>query len=315
MWPAALWERRAATTGITTDEVVQRQTLRERYLTPQVTTPAEYRERLCQQLTSELDALRASFSETDIRLERRLRLDFAKRQAKQRTSGQRPSRYEAPLPPAPAVDSPTRNHESAATATGPILSPVIDLSSPHSSRGKRVAPGDSVVRPSGGLSPGDPERKRQRRQGSPAAVAPRTPMSSVNEGNLATSQATEHEEDDLPLDSRAASFVEFLSLRSHVRSVSAYVADVDRSSHRLANDLEDVERRVGWLESPQAMQQRVSDLEHPVAQLQGQLDLLVRMQPYGTHPVAMPPRWLYHPLPCSLPWLCSFLPPRSILRT
>ncbi|ETM35209.1 hypothetical protein L914_17854, partial [Phytophthora nicotianae] len=38
----------------TTDEVVQRQTLRERYLTPQVTTPAEYRERLCQQLTSEL---------------------------------------------------------------------------------------------------------------------------------------------------------------------------------------------------------------------------------------------------------------------
>ncbi|ETI30290.1 hypothetical protein F443_22589, partial [Phytophthora nicotianae P1569] len=174
----------------TTDEVVQRQTLRERYLTPQVTTPAEYRERLCQQLTSELDALRASFSEADIRLERRLRLDFAKRQAKQRTSGQRPSRYEAPLPPAPAVDSPTRNHESAATATGPILSPVIDLSSPHSSRGKRVAPGDSVVRPSGGLSPGDPERKRQRRQGSPAAVAPRTPMSSVNEGNLATSQAT-----------------------------------------------------------------------------------------------------------------------------
>ncbi|ETI29758.1 hypothetical protein F443_23126, partial [Phytophthora nicotianae P1569] len=150
--------------------------------------------------------------------------------------------------------------------------------------------------------------------GSPAAVAPRTPTSSVNEGNLATSQGTgydpgvdaapsgaphgsgtplarraEHEKDDLPLDSRAASFVEFLSLRSHVRSVSAYVADVARSSHRLANDLEDVERRVGWLESPQAMQHRVSDLERQVAQLQGQLDLLVRMQPYGSHPVAMPP--------------------------
>ncbi|ETO63810.1 hypothetical protein F444_18555, partial [Phytophthora nicotianae P1976] len=37
----------------TTDEVVQRQTLRERYLTPQVTTPAEYRERLRQQLRGE----------------------------------------------------------------------------------------------------------------------------------------------------------------------------------------------------------------------------------------------------------------------
>ncbi|ETI40705.1 hypothetical protein F443_13973 [Phytophthora nicotianae P1569] len=37
----------------TTDEVVQRQTLHERYLTPQVTTPAEYRERLRQQLKGE----------------------------------------------------------------------------------------------------------------------------------------------------------------------------------------------------------------------------------------------------------------------
>ncbi|ETM98090.1 hypothetical protein PPTG_19810 [Phytophthora nicotianae INRA-310] len=88
----------------TTDEVVQRQTLRERYLTPQVTTTAEDRERLRQQLKGEPvpsmqtvpvvlaegettgayeaqfqnwmdiarrlrsdDALRGSFSETDIR--------------------------------------------------------------------------------------------------------------------------------------------------------------------------------------------------------------------------------------------------------
>ncbi|ETP20382.1 hypothetical protein F441_05880 [Phytophthora nicotianae CJ01A1] len=224
----------------TTDEVVQRQTLRERYLTPQVTTPAEYHERLRQQLNGEpvpsmqtvhvvlaegettgaleaqfqnwvelarrlhsYDALRASFSETDIRLERRLRFDFAKSQAK------RP--------------------------TGQSLNLAIDLSSPHSSSGKRVAPADSVVRPTGGSSPSDPDHKRQQRQGSPAAVAPRTPTSSVNEGNLATSQCTgydpgvdaapsgaphgsgtplarraEHEDDEQPLDSRAASFVEFL---------------------------------------------------------------------------------------------------------
>ncbi|ETI35462.1 hypothetical protein F443_18199 [Phytophthora nicotianae P1569] len=224
----------------TTDEVVQRQTLRERYLTLQVTTPAEYHERLRQQLNGEpvpsmqtvhvvlaegettgaleaqfqnwvelarrlhsYDALRASFSETDIRLERRLRFDFAKSQAK------RP--------------------------TGQSLNLAIDLSSPHSSSGKRVAPADSVVRPTGGSSPSDPDHKRQQRQGSPAAVAPRTPTSSVNEGNLATSQYTgydpgvdaapsgaphgsgtplarraEHEDDEQPLDSRAASFVEFL---------------------------------------------------------------------------------------------------------
>ncbi|ETP48308.1 hypothetical protein F442_05924, partial [Phytophthora nicotianae P10297] len=355
--------------AITTDEVVQRQTLRERYLTPQVTTTAEDRERLRQQLKGEPvpsmqtvpvvlaegettgayeaqfqnwmglarrlrsdDALRASFSETDIRLERRLRFDFAKRQTKRRTSGQRPSRYEAPPPPAPAIDSPAHDHEPAATATGQSPSPAIDLSSPHSSSGKRVAPGDSVARPSGDSSTSDPDHKRQRRQDSPAVVAPRTPTSSVNAGNLATSQDTgfdpgvdaapsgaphgcgtplarraEHEEDERPLDSLAASFVEFLSLRSHARSVSAYVAGVDRSSHRLANDLEDVERHVGWLESLQAMQQRGADLERQVAQLQGQLDLLVRMQPYGSHPVAMqppmtlPPAALQPPMALQLP--------------
>ncbi|ETL97068.1 hypothetical protein L917_05576, partial [Phytophthora nicotianae] len=74
-----------------------------------------------------------------------------------------------------------------------------------------------------------------------------------------------------------------------------------------ANDLEDVERHVGWLESLQAMQQRGADLERQVAQLQGQLDLLVRMQPYGSHPVAMqppmtlPPAALQPPMALQLP--------------
>ncbi|KAI9998757.1 hypothetical protein PInf_003347 [Phytophthora infestans] len=94
----------------TTDEQVQRHRLRERYLTPQVTTPQEYQARLQMQLSRQpvpsmrtipvvlnpgesqrayeaqfrswvegarrlpsYNALRASFAETDIRLERRLR--------------------------------------------------------------------------------------------------------------------------------------------------------------------------------------------------------------------------------------------------
>ncbi|KAG1695336.1 hypothetical protein DVH05_020373 [Phytophthora capsici] len=149
------------------------------------------------------------------------------------------------------------------------------LSSPHSSGEKRVAPGDSVARPSGGPSPGDVDYKRQRRQGNPVAMAPRTPTSFGNAGNLVIA--------------RAASRDELLHLQTRVRSVNDYIADVDRSSHRLANGLEDVEGRLDWLESPQAMQQRVADLERQVAQLQGQLDLLVRIQPYGSRPVAMPP--------------------------
>ncbi|ETO72999.1 hypothetical protein F444_11023 [Phytophthora nicotianae P1976] len=99
----------------TADEQVLRHPLCERYLTPQVTTPQEYRERLQLQLNRRsvpsmrtipvvlnpgesqnayeaqfqnwvelarrlpsYNALRASFSETDICLKRRLRLDFAK---------------------------------------------------------------------------------------------------------------------------------------------------------------------------------------------------------------------------------------------
>ncbi|ETL77388.1 hypothetical protein L917_21668 [Phytophthora nicotianae] len=80
--------------------------------------------------------------------------------------------------------------ELATAATGQSLSSAIKLSLPHSSSGKRVEPGDSVARPSGGPSPGDPDHKRQRRQGSPAGVAPRTSTSSVNEGNLTTSEDT-----------------------------------------------------------------------------------------------------------------------------
>ncbi|KAG1708247.1 hypothetical protein DVH05_024930 [Phytophthora capsici] len=171
----------------TTDEVVQRQSLREHFLTPQVTTPSEYREwlrqqqRLCRpcghsevettvayevqfqnwvELSRRLhscDALKASFSEIDIRLERRFRFDFAKSQAKPRTAGQRPSRYEAPMPPAPTVNSHTCSHDSAATATGQSLSSATDLSSSHPNSGKRAAHGDPVVRPTGGQSPGDPD--------------------------------------------------------------------------------------------------------------------------------------------------------------
>ncbi|KAG2773201.1 hypothetical protein PC116_g12640 [Phytophthora cactorum] len=47
-------------------------------------------------------------------------------------------------------------------------------------------------------------------------------------------------------------------------------------------------RRVDWYEAPSALQNRVVDLERQVAQLQGQLDLLLRLQPYSLRPVAPP---------------------------
>ncbi|KAG4233197.1 hypothetical protein PC116_g18589 [Phytophthora cactorum] len=112
----------------TADQQVRRHTLRERFLTQQVTNPRKYREHLQQQLHGQpvpamrtvpvvirpgevttayeaqfqncvertqrlpsYEALRVSFSEIDIRLERRQRLDFAKLKARRQLPGPVPN--------------------------------------------------------------------------------------------------------------------------------------------------------------------------------------------------------------------------------
>ncbi|KAG3094428.1 hypothetical protein PC121_g3048 [Phytophthora cactorum] len=304
----------------TADQQVRRHTLRERFLTQQVTAPQEYRERLQQQLHGQpvpatrtvpvvvrpgeattayeaqfqnwverarrlpsYEALRASFSETDIRRERRLRLDFAKLKAR----------------------------HPAALATDQCLISTTDLLSPRSTGEKRSAPGDAVARCGGALVTDVPGHKRQKRLGNPAGGEPRTPTSSVNEGNLVTSQdigynpnddvvpqgvprdsgahharRAEPAEDEPRLDPRAASHHDVIVLDQRVRSLSTFVHDASHA--RLAEDLEEMHRRVDWFEAPSALQNRVVDLERQVAQLQGQLDLLLRLQPYTPRPVAPP---------------------------
>ncbi|KAG3061785.1 hypothetical protein PI125_g24649 [Phytophthora idaei] len=111
----------------TADQEARRYTLRDRFLAQEVTAPREYQEHLQQQLRGQpvpamrtvpvvirpgetttayeaqfqnwverarrlpsYDALRASFSETDNRLERCLRLDFAKLKAQRQLPGPRP---------------------------------------------------------------------------------------------------------------------------------------------------------------------------------------------------------------------------------
>ncbi|KAG3050811.1 hypothetical protein PI125_g26383 [Phytophthora idaei] len=129
-------------------------------------------------------------------------------------------------------------------------------------------------------------------------------MSFVNEGNLATSQDIGYDpgDDDAPqgvpcdsgahharraepvedeprLDPRAASHHDVIALGQRVRSLISFVHDGNASHARLAEDLEEMHRRVDWFEAPSALQNRVVDLERQVAQLQGQLDLLLRLQP------------------------------------
>ncbi|KAG2769559.1 hypothetical protein PC129_g1996 [Phytophthora cactorum] len=166
--------------------------------------------------------------------------------------------------------------------------------------------GAAVARRGGALATDVPGHKRQRRLGNPAGGEPQTPMSSVNEGNLATSQdigydpgddaapqgvprdsgahharRAEPMEDEPRLDPRAVSHHDVLVLDQHVRSLSSFVHDTNASHARLAEDLEEMHRRVDWFETPSALQNRVVDLERQVAQLQGQLDLLLYLQPYA----------------------------------
>ncbi|KAG3174008.1 hypothetical protein PI126_g593 [Phytophthora idaei] len=131
-------------------------------------------------------------------------------------------------------------------------------------------------------------------------------MRSVNENNLDTSQdigydpgddaasqgvprdsgahhasRAEPAEGEPCLDPRAASHHDVIVLDQRVRSLSSFVHDTNASHTRLAEDLEEMHRRVDWFETPSALQNRVVDLERQVAQLQGQLYLLLRLQPYA----------------------------------
>ncbi|GMF57211.1 unnamed protein product [Phytophthora fragariaefolia] len=207
----------------TPDELAQRSALRKRFLTPRVTPFSEYRERLRVQgqrgsvppmrtypvilqpeddsteydsrfelsveksrRLSSMEALRASFSEVDARLERRLRFDYAKLRAKRRLPAGFQSRprvgdiHYAPLNPSA---SPVQK-EGVAMARGQTRSVGADPAAPQLIAGKREATDDAVASPRGAVDLSD--QKRPRRQGNPAGGAPQTPMSFPSGGSLAT---------------------------------------------------------------------------------------------------------------------------------
>ncbi|KAG3156982.1 hypothetical protein PC128_g21743 [Phytophthora cactorum] len=92
------------------------------------------------------------------------------------------------------------------------------------------------------------------------------PMSSVNE---------EPEEDEPRVDPRGASHHDVIVLDRRVRLLSSFAHDTNDSPARLANNLEEMHRRVDWFETPSTLQRRVVDLERQIAQLRDQLDLLL----------------------------------------
>ena len=130
-----------------------------------------------------LDNLQASFQEKDVRVERRLRFDFAK----QKASGKVRQAFHQTLPhgsSAPA-DTSSRAHQRKprdVLIQGQSGSSSADLGLPATSAGKRGATDVAAV--------DQRDQKRQRRQGSPAGGAPHTPKSSVSVDIPATSPDT-----------------------------------------------------------------------------------------------------------------------------
>ncbi|KAG2904912.1 hypothetical protein PC119_g10776 [Phytophthora cactorum] len=76
--------------------------------------------------------------------------------------------------------------------------------------------------------------------------------------------------------------------------LDAFVHAVNVYAHRQAVDVDEMQLRAEWVESPQAVPNRVVDLERQVAQLHGPLVSLLRL-----------PRdlWPRHLLLTSLPWI------------
>jgi hypothetical protein len=255
-----------------------------------------------------------------VRLERKLRFDFAKLKAKSKLPTCCRSHY-APL-------SLHLGEAPAATASDPRLSPARDPPAPRPSGGKREATDSAAAGSWSGTDRAD--QKRPRRLGNPAEGVPQTPTSSQREGTHATVPSTgggpgvddaleyvPHESGDSPArratpavaDSALVEEVDYLSrqldqVRDSVSSMrpelarQRYMLDqAERSYHSVFDEVDDLRSRVEWVEDPQSSAQRLATLEEGLrtlgqgmARLEGQLEVLLRFQqqPPVAQPLAAP---------------------------
>uniref|UniRef100_H3H1W1 Uncharacterized protein n=1 Tax=Phytophthora ramorum TaxID=164328 RepID=H3H1W1_PHYRM len=330
------------------EEVAQREDLRQRLLTPQLTTQREYRERLQLQARgasvpqmrtypvvllagerqeqdvaqfelwvegdrklSSIVALQASFKKYDVLLERRLLFVFAMLKAKrQLPSGFQPRPARAPQHAPPSSADLPQGESSAAAAQSQSLSS--DRSPTYC---REASPQGAVDRF---------DQKRPRRQGSLAGGVPQTPMSSASGGTLATSPDTgidfggDAEPQSVPRGSGdypthratpAAAMSHWVhrseredtwdamgSLRREVAHLRETLYQAENAYNRSWHEIDQLRERVDWFEVPAALAIRVSDLERGLARLEGQVDLLLRLQqsvvaaPPAHVPVPAPPR-------------------------
>uniref|UniRef100_H3GYS0 Uncharacterized protein n=1 Tax=Phytophthora ramorum TaxID=164328 RepID=H3GYS0_PHYRM len=263
---------------------------------------------------SSIVALQASFKKDDVLLERRLRFAFAKLKAKrQLPSGFQPRPARAPQHAPPSSADLPQGGSSAAAAQGRSLSSAVDPLAPRPTAGKRVETDVPVASPQGAVDRFD--QKRPRRQGSLAGGVPQTPMSSASGGTLVTSpdtgidfggdaepQSVPHGSGDCPAH-RAKPVADaelhwvhrseledawnaMGSLRREVVRLRETLHQAENAYDRSWHEIDQLRERVDWFEAPAALANRVSDLERGLARLEGQVDLLLRLQQGA---VAAPP--------------------------
>ncbi|POM60410.1 hypothetical protein PHPALM_30745 [Phytophthora palmivora] len=251
---------------------------------------------------SSLVALRASFSKQDVLLERRLRFRYAKRKVNDLLRSHRSRPHGA------TASRDTQRSSSRARS---------DTSSTRSSTEKREQTDESVE--SATAASGAPDQKRPRRQGSLAGAALHTPMTeacpavspdtgydhvAAGASTIAPSGSGAPHADPAtpegaypPLDSRYATadrvhavereFVQHRGFRYWVAvQLSRFADDLEQAEHHVDEVAYQASQGVERLGNQHAdrmaaLERSNVELRDLVARLQGQIDLLVRLQRSG----------------------------------
>ncbi|GMF56374.1 unnamed protein product [Phytophthora fragariaefolia] len=249
----------------TPEELAQRSALRERFLTPQVTSLSEYRERLrVQGQRGSVPPMRTypvvlqpgdDSTEYDARFEL-----WAEK-----------SRRLSSMEALRASFS-----EGFAVARGQTRSVGADPAAPQLIAGKREATDDAVASPRGAVDLSD--QKRSRRQGNPGGGAPQSPMRFPSGGSLATlpgtgnahgtdvsleyvpresgdslaHRATREADASLPQRPLARSSV-MTELSQSLSQLRLLVQDVDQRVYRCCDDIDSLHQRLDWVQVPREL--------------------------------------------------------------